>query len=143
MLTLYPADNWNTFGTLQDIQTILQFYYPKTLDAFNALSVDEQNALIVHAGYFIKTCPNITYPDPMVSDFLLAQTSLVAMEITNPTQHVTVDRSITKEKVGDLEVDYDPRYKTEEGMTPPSEFYRIMRPYGCSKGTGFSQSKVK
>ena len=143
MLINYPAPNWNTFLPLADIITSMEFQFPDKAVEFKLLTVEKQNSVIANAGMWIRTCKGLTIPNPVAQDIVLAQVAIVASRYTTcPLAHDPHDRAITKEKVGEVEVDYDPKYKGDNLDINPL-IYRLLSPYGCTGNTGFSQSPTR
>ena len=141
MIILYPAQNWNSFGTVTTLATVMAMQFPIEAPKFTALPVEQQTALAINAGTWIRTCQGLKYPSPLPQDFMLAQVAIMVqyMGIENFMQHDPSKRAITKEKVGSLEVDYDPKYKEDQYDIHPL-VYRYLSQYGCSQNKGFSQS---
>jgi len=144
MIIIYPAENFNSFVTVAEAETVMKMQFPKDAVKFATLPADEKEALCFNSGTWIRTCKGITYPHPLPQDFILAQVAIMVqyMGMEDFMQHDSSERAITKEKVGDLEVDYDPKYKGDKYDIHPL-IYRYLSPYGCSGGnSGFSQSST-
>ena len=141
MIIIYPAQNWNSFVTVAEAETIMTMQFPNEASKFVLLSNAEKEALCFNSGTWIRTCPAIKYPSPLPQDFMLAQVAIMVqyMGIDNFMQHDPSQRAITKEKVGSLEVDYDPKYKEDQYDIHPL-VYRYLSQYGCSQNKGFSHS---
>jgi len=142
-LIVYPTPNWNTFADLATLVGVMGQNFPDEALKFGTFTQEKQTALAINAGTWIKTCSNITYPSPLPSDFVLAQVAIMATSLDkSPLDYDVNERAITKEKVGELEVDYDPKYKGSSMDVHPF-VYRLLSPYGCSGNTGFSQSNTR
>ena len=142
MIIIYPATNWNSFVTPAEADTIMKMQFPKDAVTYESMSDVEREALCFNSGTWIRTCKSLKYPSPLPQDFMLAQVAIMVqyMGIDNFMQHDPSKRAITKEKVGNLEVDYDPKYKEDQYDIHPL-VYRYLSQYGCSGGgSGFSQS---
>ena len=141
MIIIYPAQNWNSFVTVAEAETIMAMQFPQEVPKYIALSNAEKEALCFNSGTWIRTCRGLKYPSPLPQDFMLAQVAIMVqyMGIENFMQHDPSQRAITKEKVGSLEVDYDPKYKEDQYDIHPL-VYRYLSQYGCSQNKGFSQS---
>ena len=141
MLIIYPTNNWNSFGSLQDLTAVMGYQFPDSVPEFNKMTPEQQTALAMNAGTWIRTCKGIKFPSPMTQDFMSAQVAIMVQNMGN-AEFMNFDpnqRAITKEKVGDLEVEYDPKYKHDAYDIHPL-IYRYLSPYGCSGNKGFSQS---
>ena len=139
MLIIYPTNNWNTFATLPTLILAMEYQFPTHATAFKLLPIEQQNSIAMNAGTWIRTCQGLKYPSPLTQDFVLAQVAIMASTYAqDPLTYDPNARAITKEKVGSLEVDYDPKYKGDSLDINPL-IYRYLSPYGCSGGKGFRQ----
>jgi len=142
MLIEYPQDGYNTFANILVLNSKMLAMYPTEHDKYDKLTPEQQEALATNATMWIRTCPSIKLPNPIENDVIDAQVVIMASSIDMSLSSYDPNaKAVTKEKVGDLEVDYDPRYKAGDDVMHPMA-KRLLRPYGCSSGDGFSQSKV-
>jgi len=142
MLIIYPNNNWNSFLPLSDLVAGMEYQFPTRATEFLKLPIEQQNASAMNAGTWIRTCNGLKIPSPVVQDIIIAQIAIMATTMgQDPLAYDPNEKAITKEKVGDLEVNYDPAYKGDTLDINPL-IYRLLSPYGCSGGTsnGFSQS---
>jgi len=147
MLISYPQQNWNSFASLQTLEAVLQYSFPKEAKEFDKLQPNEKEALASHAGLWIKTCRSldlsslehnghITIPEELV----LAQVALFAGNIgRSPLEYDPTAKAVTMEKVGDIEIRYDASKRGGDFEINPL-IYRLLEPFGCRKSGGFSQS---
>ena len=143
MIIIYPAQNFNSFATVATLATVMNMQFPKDSAKYLGLPQAEQDSLAINAGTWIRTCPSIKYPHPLPQDFILAQVAIMVqyMGIEDFMAFDPNERAITKEKVGSLEVDYDPSYKHDKYDIHPL-IYRYLAPYGCGGNKNFSQSNT-
>jgi len=140
MLIIYPAQNWNTFLPLPDLIRAMEYQFPTEAVEFQKMTIELQNASAMNAGTWIRTCRGLKIPSPVPQDIVLAQVAIMASTLgQNPLDHDPNSRAITKEKVGELEIEYDPKYKGDALDINPM-IYRLLSPFGCSGNNGFSQS---
>jgi len=142
-LIIYPTQNWNSFADLSSLIASATVMYPVEVQAFISLPPEYQEAFASHAGLYIKTCPKITYPDPISTDFIAAQSALMlSMSVSGSgLQRNGNERAITSETVDVLSVTYDVNFKID-GYVAPEYVYRLLSPYGCKdplKSGGFMQ----
>ena len=144
-LIKYPLDNAETFGTVAEVTLMIEKYFIEKAIEWNTIGILQQTSIVEQTFMYIMTCKGLKIPTDyntqVEADFITSQAFLSASWINKDLFDVDMNsRAITKEKVGDLEVDYDPKYKTEGDAQHPY-FYRMMAKYGCSDGGGgFSQS---
>ena len=143
MIIIYPTENWNSFLPLSDLIGGMKFQFPTKVKEFQSMSTDMQMASAANAGMWIRTCKGLKIPEHVIpQDMVLAQIAIMASTIgIDPLEHNPSDRAITKEKVGSLEVEYDPKFKGNDPDINPL-IYRLLSPYGCSGNKGFSQSNT-
>jgi hypothetical protein len=145
MLILPPAKNYNSFLPLADLEQIMMSFFPQDAQEFGKLNQLDKEALAMWAGLFIRSCKGFEYDPhhPLAQDVPLAQVAIMAGNIgKNPLEYSPDAKAIKREKVGDLEVEYDTAYKSAGADINPL-IYRLLSPFGCSGGSsGFSQSKV-
>ena len=143
MIIVYPAQNWNSFVTVTEAQTVMAMQFPQDAIKFNALPPEQQESLTFNAGTWIRTCPKINYPHPLPQDFILAQVAIMVqyMGIEDFMQYDSSEKSITNETVGELSVSYDPAHKGDKYDIHPL-IYRYLSPYGCRKAGGFGMASL-
>jgi len=146
-LTTYPDPDATSFATVDEATMIIEKYFIEKAIEWNNIGVLKQTSILEQTYMYIMTCPNLAIPtdyDAVSDTFKTAQSFLSLTWMDKDLFNIDMNgRAITKEKVGDLEVDYDVRYKVTADEQHPY-FYRLLSPYGCSSGsTSFSQSKVK
>ena len=141
MIIIYPAENWNSFVTVVEAETVMAMQFPKDAVKFNALPPEEKEALTFNAGTWIRTCPSIKFPHPLPQDFILAQVAIMVqyMGIEDFMNYNYSEHSITSETVDTISVSYDPKYKGDKYDIHPL-IYRYLSKYGCGKAGSFSQS---
>lgn len=138
-LTVYPADNWDSFGTLEEVDT----YITNNLISpqWQALDDPTKEVYCRQATALIKSCPKITLPDETSVDLVSAEgvTAVYALQ-NDVTSYDPTYESVTKEKVDVIEIQYDPSRKNDTASIPPyAQSY--LEQYGCSKSSsGFSQT---
>lgn len=141
-LVIYPATGWNSFATQVDIDAWIESFTPD--NTWKNLSPEAKEAYTLQGAFFIKMCPNITLPETAEDDLVTAQ-ALNAFYAYNRGGFVYDPnaRAVIREKVGDLEVEYDANYKSEQVDMPPNAV-TLLRQYGCtpSSTSGFSQSNI-
>jgi len=140
----YPTNGYNTFATVPDITLIIERLFIEKAVEWNALGILKQTSIAEQTFMYIMTCPKLKIPpdysDTVKEAFTTAQAFLCLNWMDKDLFSIDLDaRAVTKEKVGDLEVDYDVRFKASTDEQHPY-FYRILSPYGCSASSGFSQS---
>jgi len=146
-LTTYPDPNATSFATVSEATTIIEKYFIEKAIEWNSIGVLKQTSLLEQTYMYIMTCPHLAIPpdyDVIAETFKTAQSFLALTWMNKDLFDVDLNsRSVKREKVGDLEVEYDTALKVHSDEQHPY-FYRLLSPYGCSAGSSsFSQSKVR
>ncbi len=137
MVIIYPEIDYNSFID----ETEAASFMGKQINSgyWFDYSSEQQEMLLVQTASQIRLCPNIVLPETNEEDLKLGQAYLLLQASrVDMTDFDADSRSITKEKVDTLEVEYDVGYKGDKDSFPPmSTLY--LNQYGCSSSSGFSQ----
>jgi len=141
-LIIYPSDGWNTFASEADADMF--FATRPNSTTWEALTTAQKEAKLTSTASMIRLCKGIVLPDDNEVDLIEGQLHLVDYALKNDTADFDPNsKYITKEKVGDLEVDYSDKRYLQSDIVYPSMTKLYLQQYGCSGGSGsFSQSKV-
>ncbi len=141
-LILYPAENWDSFASVEAADIIIGGF----VDDGGYLTLDEagKEAILRQTALQIKLCKNITLPATLESDLEVAQCYLVTYAMTvNMLAYDPNGRAVTGESVGEISVSYDASYKSGDASSFPPMTESLLNQYGCSSSTGgFSQGYV-
>lgn len=145
-LIKYPNDGANTFATVAEATLIIEKYFIEKAIEWNELGILKQTSLMQQTYVYMMTCPNLNIPtdyDNHSDTFKTAQSFLALTWMDKDLFSIDMNgKSIKREKVGDLEVEYDTALKVDADQEHPY-FYRLLSPYGCTSSTGFSQSSTE
>jgi len=140
-LIVYPADNYDSFGTLVEIDAYVATL--TTSETWDSLTDAVKEVYCRQATTLIASCNGITLPDDTTEDLKKAQAiSAVYISVNSVEDYDPNARAVTYEKVDTLAVAYDANKKSD-GVTIPPYAQSFLKQYGCSKSnTGFSQSHL-
>lgn len=138
-LIVYPADGWDSFGTLAEIDDFIT----KNLVAPEWIALDDTTKEIYarQATTLISSCPNITLPDDTSDALMQGQAITAVYALSTPiTGYDPNERSVKRQKVDVIEIEYDTALKGQATTIPPyAQTY--LSQYGCKQSTGgFSQT---
>ncbi len=140
MLIVYPTVGYNSFVTEIEADTIIGSF--PSDNGYLALSATEKEALLINAFTYIRTCSGFSMPDTAEDDLKQAQSWIAAGSVgADPFADTSNSRSITKEKVDTLEVQYDPAYKSD-GTDMLPIVSSLLKPYGCGNSPANSFKNV-
>ena len=141
MLIIYPKDGWSTF--LSQLEADDFMTKQKDDGGWSALTTDQKDMLLTQTTAQIRLCSGIKLPTANEQDlkagqgYLLLQATRSDMTMFDPNE-----KDITKEKVGEIEINYAYRDKNSTVVTFPPMAVLFLEQYGCGKSTGFSQSNT-
>lgn len=143
MLIVYPDTDWNTFVDIANADTLIGgMVQNENTVAYLAQDDTQKEATLTQTAMQIRLCNNITLPDTAEHDLQLAQCYLAVYSMgTDMTAYDPNEKAITYEKVGSLATAYQAGMKGSNSdfdtMTKS-----LLKQYGCSGSSGFSQSTV-
>ena len=145
MIIKYPATNWNSFLSTSDLEKAMAYQFPAKATDFAKLDQATKDAAVMNAGTWIRTCKGLKLPEHTVpQDVVLAQVAIVASTIgQDPLAHDPFERAVIEETVGPITMKYDAKTRANaDPLDINPLIYRLLAPFGCSKGNGFSQSRI-
>ncbi len=140
-LIIYPTQDWQSF--LDEAEADAWMLHQRDNGGWDTLPIEQKELLLIQTASQIRLCNNIVLPDDNEADlkegqaYLLLQATRTDMTLFDPNE-----KDITKEKVGELEVNYAYRDKDMTATSFPPMSTLFLSQYGCKSGGGYSQSRV-
>ncbi len=139
-LVIYPTDNWNSFVSVVDADTIIATFVSD--NGYSQLDNEGKEAILIQTALQIRLCNNITLPSDTTSDLELAQCYLVTYALgTDMLAYDPNSRAVIEEHAGAVGTSYDSGMKAEDNSSFPSMVQSLLNQYGCSSSRGgFTQT---
>jgi len=139
MLIIYPITGWSSFLTEPEADKFMKVQ--KDDGGWDKLTTEQKSMLLTQTTAQIRLCTGIKLPTTAEADlkagqgYLLLQATRSDMTVFDPNE-----KDVTKEKVGEIEINYAYRDKNSTVTTFPPMAVLFLEQYGCSGNSGFSQS---